>query len=113
MGLSVEQVGDVAFVTVPGKNLDSGNSREFKAAFAEVLGIHRKLAFDMSAIQFVDSSGLGAIVSCLRQVTAAGGDLKLCGLSRPVRALFELVRMHRVFDILNSRDEVVRAYQAR
>lgn len=112
MGLIVEQVGGVTFVSVPGKSLDSGNSREFKKEVAETLGLHRKLAFDLSAVEFVDSSGLGAIVSCLRTVTSGGGDLKLCGLSRQVRALFELVRMHRVFDILNSRDEVVRAYQA-
>ncbi len=101
---------DIAIVTIPGKSLDSGNSREFKAEIAPVLEAHRKLVFDLSQLSFVDSSGLGAILSCLRQANAGGGDLKLCGLSKPVRALFELVRMHRIFDILNSREEAIRAF---
>jgi len=36
--------------------------------------------------------------------------LKLCGMSKPVRAVFELVRMHRVFDIVATREEAVRAF---
>ena len=51
------------------------------------------------------------MLSCLRQVSAKGGDLKLCGMSTQVRGLFELVRMHRIFDILGTREEAVRAFQ--
>jgi anti-sigma B factor antagonist len=110
MPLTVEQVGEVAIVAIPGKSLDSGNSRDFKAEVAPIVAAQRKLVFDLAALTFVDSSGLGAILSCLRQANAAGGDLKLCGLSKPVRALFELVRMHRIFEILNTREEAIRSY---
>jgi anti-sigma B factor antagonist len=37
--------------------------------------------------------------------------LKLCGLSKPVRALFELVRMHRIFDICDSKDDAIHILQ--
>ena len=60
----------------------------------------------------MDSSGCGAILSYLRQLNTVGGDLKLCCINKPVRALFQLVRMHRIFDILNTREEAVKAYQA-
>jgi len=40
-----------------------------------------------------------------------GGDLKLCSMSKQVQALFELVRMHRIFDIYNSKEDAVRAFQ--
>ncbi len=112
MPLTVETAEGVAIVAIPGSSLDSGNSNDFKAEVAPVLAAHKKLVFDLSQLKFVDSSGLGAILSCLRQLNAAGGDLKLCGLSKPVRALFELVRMHRIFDILNDREEAVRAFGA-
>ena len=110
MPMTVENAGDIAIVAIPGKSLDSGNSRDFKAEIAPIVAAHRKVVFDLSSLSFVDSSGLGAILSSLRQANSAGGDLKLCGLSKPVRALFELVRMHRIFDILNTREEAIRSF---
>jgi len=110
MPLTVENAGDIAIVAIPGKSLDSGNSRDFKAEIAPIVAAHPKLVFDLSALTFVDSSGLGAILSSLRQANNGGGDLKLCGLSKQVRALFELVRMHRIFEILNTREEAIRSF---
>jgi anti-sigma B factor antagonist len=43
-------------------------------------------------------------------VNAKGGDLKLCGMSKQVRGVFELVRLHRIFDILGTTEEAVRAF---
>ena len=108
----VEQTGKVSVITVPGEVLDASNAKEFKQDVMKLFEEHTHVVFDMSQVRFVDSSGLGAILSCLRQLNSAGGDLKLCGLTRPVRALFELVRMHRIFEIFNDRDEAVRAYEA-
>jgi anti-sigma B factor antagonist len=54
---------------------------------------------------------LGAFISCLRKVNAKGGDLKLYGMSKQVRGVFELVRMHRVFDILATREDAIRAFE--
>jgi anti-sigma B factor antagonist len=64
----------------------------------------------MAKVKFVDSSGLGALLSCLRQVNAEGGDLKICGLTKQVRVIFELVRMHRIFEMFNTREEAAKAY---
>jgi len=47
----------------------------------------------------------------LRQLNASGAELKLCGMSKPVRAVFELVRMHRIFDIYDTREQAVGAFQ--
>jgi len=77
-----------------------------------LLETHSKLVIDLGRLRFVDSSGLGAFISCLRKLNAKGGDLKLCGMQKPVRAVFELVRMHRIFDIYATREEAVRAFQA-
>ena len=95
---------------IAGDHLDAGNVRDFKLAVEPVLKPNARLVFDLSGLKFVDSSGLGAILSCLRQLNSQGGDLKLCGVTRPVRTLFELVRMHKVFDICNTADEALRAY---
>jgi anti-sigma B factor antagonist len=96
---------------VPVDELDASNSGEFKRDIAPLLQSHTKLVLDLRQLRFVDSSGLGAMLSCLRQLSAKGGDLKLCSLSKQVRALFELVRMHRIFDIYGTKEEAVRAFQ--
>ena len=63
-------------------------------------------------MRFVDSSGLGSFLSCLRKVLAGGGGLKLCGMSRQVRAIFELVKLHQILEIHDTSDEAVRAFQS-
>jgi anti-sigma B factor antagonist len=93
------------------EELDAGNAGEFKRDMAPLIDAHAKLVIDLSRLRFVDSSGLGAFISCLRKLNAKGGDLKLCGMSKQVRAVFELVRMHRVFDILGTKEEAVRAFE--
>lgn len=112
MEITVEKAGDVAVAVLPGEELDAGNAAEFKRDVAPVLAANTKVVFDMELLRFMDSSGLGAVLSCLRSLNGRGGDLKLCGVSKPVRALFELVRMHRIFDIYPSREEAVRAFES-
>jgi len=100
----------VGVAAVPVEELDASNAAEFKRDIAPVLEANTKLVLDLSRLRFVDSSGLGAFISCLRKLNAKGGDLKLCGMSKQVRAVFELVRMHRIFDIYRTKEEAVRAF---
>ena len=110
MEIATETIGDVTVVVLPGEQLDAGNAKEFKRDVAPLLEPCRKVMFDLGELRFVDSSGLGAILSCLRQINAKGGDLKLCAMTKPVRALFELVRMHKIFEIHTTKDEALRAF---
>jgi len=112
MEMTIQKVGEVAVVELRGEQLDASNVMDFKRDIAPVLEANSRVCFDLSQLRFVDSSGLGAILSCLRRLNGAGGDLKLCGLAKPVRALFELVRMHKIFDIYTTRDEAVRSLHA-
>jgi len=95
---------------VPVEELDASNAADFKRDVGPVLEANTKLVLDLSRLRFVDSSGLGAFISCLRKLNAKGGDLKLCGMSKQVRAVFELVRMHRIFEIYGTQEEAVRAF---
>jgi anti-sigma B factor antagonist len=106
------EVTDVVVLAAPGPSLDASNSKKFKSDVAPVVQSAMQVVVDMSAVQFVDSSGLGALLSCLRQLNAKGGDLKVFGLSKAVRALFELVRMHKVVEIYNTREEALADFGA-
>jgi anti-sigma B factor antagonist len=111
MEILMDKMDGVAVATVPVDELDASNSGEFKRDIAPVLQSQNKLVLDLSQLRFVDSSGLGAMLSCLRQLSGKGGDLKLCSMSKQVRALFELVRMHRIFDIYGTKEEAVHAFE--
>ncbi|MBV5332741.1 STAS domain-containing protein, partial [bacterium] len=89
---------DVLVIELRQDNLDASNVREFKDAVQTLIQEHTRVVLDMSGVKFVDSSGLGALISCLRQLNGRHGDFKLCAMSKTVRALFELMRMHRVFN---------------
>ena len=107
----VEKIGDVVLAVIPGEELDASNTQDFKKEIENVLAGNERVVFDLGQLQFVDSSGCGAILSCLRLVNEQGGDVKLCNVTKPVRALFELIRMHRIFDIMNTREEAVNAFR--
>ncbi len=110
MELQLDRVGDVAVVVVRAEFLDADNSREFRDQFPALLGQPGKVVLDLGDVQFMDSSGCGALISGLKWVREVGGDLKVCGVSGPVRALFDLVRMSRIIDVHKTRDEAVQAF---
>ena len=113
MEMVSDRMGDVIVVEMPVEELDASNAGEFKRDIAPLLEANTKLVFDLGRLRFMDSSGLGAFMSCHRKMKAKGGDLKLSGMSKQVRAIFEIVRMHRVFDIYSTKEEAVHALAAR
>jgi len=112
MELMCEHIGGITVVTLTGGQLDASTAGEFKNSMTPILAEYSQLVLDLSHLEFVDSSGLGAFLSCLRHVQAKGGDLKLCRVAKPVRALFELVRMHKIFQIFDTQEEAIRAFQS-
>ncbi len=111
MQTRLETIGNVTVVVLLEERLDEKNAREFKRKMLPHLTGRPRVIFDLSQLKSVDSTGLGAILFFLRHLNAVGGDLKLSGMLNPVRALFELVRMHRVFDLYNTREEAVLAFR--
>jgi anti-sigma B factor antagonist len=89
--------------------LDASKVKLFKETFLSIVGQHAKVVLDLEGVRFVDSSGMGALIACLRAIDARKGELRLTSLSGPVRALFELMRMHRVFGIHADIAEAIRA----
>jgi len=102
--------GDVRVFEVPFEAVDHTTVKQFKQEIAGLAAPGARLVLDMSRVKFMDSSGLGALLSTLRALAASGGDLKVCALTPAVRVLFELVRVHRVFDVLETRADAVAAF---
>lgn len=95
--------GDV-FIAIPTqKSLDASNVQAFRNAIMPQFEQHHRIVLDLGNIEFMDSAGIGTLISCLRVVSERQGQLRLCSLSRAVRALFELMRMHRLFEVHTDR----------
>ncbi|MBT3378293.1 MAG: STAS domain-containing protein [Lentisphaerae bacterium] len=109
LDIEVIRAGEVAVVTLPAGKLDAGNTPELKQAMNPVVDEYTTVILDMSDLAFVDSSGLGAILSFTRKLAEKKGEIRLCCLQKPVQAIMELVRLHRVVDILNTRQEALKS----
>ena len=84
--------------------LDAGNAENLKNEFSEHLRSISYFIFDIRELEFIDSSGLGAIISCLKKAVEKKGDIKLVGLSPKVKMVFEVTRAYKIFDIFDDAD---------
>lgn len=112
MNVVSSQVDGITVGKIDSRMLDASTVEGFREAIKPLLADKARLVLDLSKVEFIDSSGLGALVASLRQAHTNGGEIKLSGLSKSARALFELVRMHRVFEVFNTPDEAVASYRA-
>jgi anti-sigma B factor antagonist len=110
MNLYVETFGEVAVATVNAEYLEVGNADDMRAALEPVLRDHRKVVLDMNRVEFVDSRGCGVILSCLKSLAERGGDLKLCRVTPSVRTVFDLIRLHKMCEITDTREQAIAAF---
>jgi anti-sigma B factor antagonist len=69
----------------------------------------RNVVVDLSGVDFLDSAGLGLLVALLKRVSERGGDLKIAGLQKKVRMVFEITRAFKVFEIFETNAEAMQA----
>jgi len=86
--------------------LDLHTSPQLKEAMAEQ-GTH--IVLDLSQVPFMDSSSLGVIVACLKQVRDEGGDLALMGLQDSPRKVLALTGLDEAFSIVETLDQLPEA----
>lgn len=104
MGFQVEKVNDVLVVDVEGQ-LIVGNRQELKQKVLEELeNGELKFVVDFEKTGYIDSSGLGVLVSLSKKVRERGGELRLANLNEDLKTLFELTKLDTLFFIADSRE---------
>ncbi len=110
MDLSTQETGDVLIVTVNENRIDAAVAIKFKDRMRDLTTDGpMRVVLDISAVEFIDSSGLGAIVASMKQL----GDkraLGLAGLSPTVEKVFRLSRMDTVFSLHKTAQEAIAAH---
>ena len=109
MAFSVNRAGEVTVVDVTGQ-LIVGNRQELRQkVLDELRGGARRFLIDFTDTAYIDSSGLGVLVSLSKKIREAGGELRLSSLSEDLRTLFELTKLDTLFRIADSRQEGLEA----
>lgn len=101
------RVDDVLVVKPTKQRLDAQEAGSFKEHMGRCISDgHEKIILDLSRVEFIDSSGLGAIVSSLKML-GGKGELSLCGIRETIMTMFKLTRMDRVFPIFATEAEAL------
>jgi anti-sigma B factor antagonist len=103
--VKLQEIDGVAVVTPQVDRLDVRTVPEFRDEMSKLIDQHTRVVLNMELINFVDSTGLGALMSCIRKLNQKGGGLRLVALQQQVNAMFRLVRMHKVFDTFETVDQ--------
>lgn len=84
----------------------------FKRYIGEAAAKHSKIVLDLSGMEYIDSTGLGAMVYALQKLTDEGGKLKLACLQPKPRVVFNITKAYKIFEIFDSVEAAAGALNA-
>jgi len=97
MKIKTELINSIFIVTCEGSRLDASFAQDFLTAMKGFIQKgHLDILLDLSAVDFVDSTGLGSIVHCLKEIDSRG-QLVLCGVNEMVLSLLQMTRLDKIF----------------
>ena len=110
MSFAIKKQGEVVVVDVDGQ-LIVGNRSELKQKVLDELERgERKVLIDFSRTGYIDSSGLGVLVSISKKMRELGGELRLANLNDDLKTLFELTKLDTLFQIADTRERALQSF---
>ncbi|HXY69251.1 MAG TPA: STAS domain-containing protein [Gemmatimonadales bacterium] len=110
MAFTVRKQGGILVIDVDGQ-LIVGNRQELKQRVLDALEAgDRKFLIDFTRTGYIDSTGLGVLVSLSKKIRDEGGDLRLAGLNEDLKTLFELTKLDTLFAITDSAEQALAAF---
>jgi anti-sigma B factor antagonist len=109
--LNTRQVGDVSVMDVAGRiTLGEGSSAMRDALRDMVSKGNKKILLNLGEVSYIDSSGIGELVSGFTTVTNSGGQLKLLNLNKRVKDLLQITKLYTVFDVHEDEAGAIRSF---
>lgn len=111
MTTNTRQLGDVTIVDITGRIVLGQECAVLRSLVSDLLSNqHTKILFNLRDVNYIDSSGLGHLVSAFTSVLKQGGELKLLHLTHKVHDLMQITRLYTVFHILDDEDVAVKSF---
>jgi len=93
----------VAVIVISGRLALGGETEKLSAALDKLLTLDSKqIVFDISGLEYVDSSGVGTLVSCLTKLKKAGGQMKVAGANPRIRRIFSMTGVESMMSLYDS-----------
>ena len=109
--IATRKVGDVTVVDVSGKITLGEGSSALRDVLRDLTAQgDKKVLLNLSEVTYIDSSGIGELVSGFTSVSNAGGTLKLLGLTKRVKDLLQITKLYTVFDVHEEEAHAVRSF---
>ena len=109
--LTTRQVGDVTVMDVAGRITLGEGSATLRDAMRDMVSKgQKKILLNLGEVSYIDSSGIGELVSGFTTVTNSGGALKLLNLNKRVKDLLQITKLYTVFDVHEDEAGAIRSF---
>lgn len=109
--LETRQVGDVVVVDADGRITLGEGAISFRDKLAELREKgDLKILLNLGGVSYLDSSGLGELVSGYNAILAEDGMLKLMGLNKRLQDLLQITKLYTVFEVFEGEAEALRSF---
>jgi anti-sigma B factor antagonist len=109
--LTVRTVQDILVVNCDGRVVFGEESAELRDSVRKLLGQNRQIVLNLGGVTYIDSGGLGTLVSLYTTAHNAGGAIKLCNLTQRVGDLLQVTKLLTVFEVYPTEEEAVRSFR--
>lgn len=110
--LTNRQVGDVTVIDASGRITLGEGSSVFRDTLKDLTAKgNKKVLLNLGDVTYIDSSGIGEMVSGFTTVTNAGGQLKLLNLTKRVKDLLQITKLYTVFEVFDDEAAAVRSFE--
>lgn len=111
MKFTLKVVGDVCVLKLDGKFMAAGDSFFLREKIKNVLSMGiQKLLIDMDSVPYIDSTGVGFLVSSHTSITQEGGSLKLLKVKPKILEVFKLMNLLKVFEFFEDEDTAMKSF---
>ncbi len=112
MKLTMRQVGDVTVIDAAGRITLGEGSSAFRDRIKDLVSKgSRKLLLNLAGVSYIDSSGIGELVSGFTTVSNAGGSLKLLNLTKRIQDLLQITKLYTIFEVFDDEATALATFQ--
>jgi anti-sigma B factor antagonist len=109
--LNIRQVGDITVLDAAGRITLGEGASALRDTIKSLIGQgNKKILLNLAEVSYIDSSGVGELVSSFTSVSNAGGQLKLLNLTKRIHDLLQITKLISVFEIFDDEAKALASF---
>lgn len=110
MKIKEERKNDILVFFLDGE-INIANSPELRKGFEGIMKKNeKKIIVDFVGVSYIDSSGLATLIEMFQRLKKVGGHLRFCNMDQKIRNVFEITKLHKLFDIFESQEAALKEF---